>query len=303
MRQPEYPHPVETTDSIAELIPSPADTFKSILDFTRRQYPVIAFAVAIAVALGFTYVLTTPPSFTATTTMMIDSKKVQLFQQQSIINDLPIDAATVESQVEILKSETIAQAVIDKLHLGNDPEFTNPGGGLVGTLLGAVTWLFTSSEPVSEFALKRAAIGAFEHGMSIRRIGLTYVIVISFQAYHPDRAAEIANAIANAYIDDQLEAKFELGAARVHLVASAASRIAGASFNRGTRRRCVQEQERNGRYRWPHNKRAAACRAEQRTCRCAIANCGGAREARSGKIGARALLMLRRRSLTRSRAR
>ena len=209
MRQPEYPHPVETTDSIAELIPSPADTFKSILDFTRRQYPVIAFAVAIAVALGFTYVLTTPPSFTATTTMMIDSKRVQLFQQQSIINDLPIDAATVESQVEILKSETIAQAVIDKLHLGNDPEFINPGGGLIGTLLGAVTWLFTSSEPPSEFALKRAAVNAFESGMSIRRIGLTYVIVISFQALHPDRAAEIANAIANAYIDDQLEAKFD----------------------------------------------------------------------------------------------
>ena len=209
MRQPEYPQSVQSTDSIAELIPSPADTFKSILDFTRRQYAVIGFAVAVTIALGVVYVLTTPPSFTASTTMMIDTKRVQLFQQQSIINDLPIDASTVESQVEILKSETIAEAVIDKLHLGDDPEFVSPGGGLIGTLLGAVTGLFASSEAASEFMLRRTAVNAFLSKMTIRRIGLTYVIVIGFQSLSPDRAAEIANAIANAYIDDQLEAKFD----------------------------------------------------------------------------------------------
>ena len=68
----------------------------------------IGLAVAIMIAMGFIYILTTPPSFTATTTMIIDTKKVQLFQQQSMFSDMPIDAGTVESQVEILKSETIA---------------------------------------------------------------------------------------------------------------------------------------------------------------------------------------------------
>ena len=211
MRQPQSPESLEGAENIADLIPSPADTFKSILDFTRRQYPVIAFALAIAIGLGFIYILTTPPSFTATATLMIDSKKIQLFQQQSLINDLPIDASTVESQVEILKSETIAQAVIDKLHLTDDPEFVSPGGGLVGAVVGAVTGLFEfgASEPRSKFALKRTAVDTFERKMTILRVGLTYVIVIYFQSLSPDRAAEIANAIANAYIDDQLEAKFD----------------------------------------------------------------------------------------------
>ena len=63
---------------------------------------------------------------------MIDSKRVQLFQQQSMINDLPVDTSTVESQVEILKSDTVALAVIKKLNLSDDPEFVGPGGGLVG---------------------------------------------------------------------------------------------------------------------------------------------------------------------------
>ena len=211
MRQPDV-HASQDIDRIADLIPSPADTFKSISDFVRRQYPVIGFVLAIAIALGFVYVMTTPPSFTATTTMMIDAKRVQLFQQSSMINDLPIDAATVESQIEVLKSETIAQAVIDKLHLVNDPEFVGPGGGLVGTLLNMVTSLFSSGETAdvdSDFGLKRAAVGTFEHNLTIRRVGLTYVVNISFQSLSPARAAEIANAVANAYIDDQLEAKFD----------------------------------------------------------------------------------------------
>ena len=211
MRQPDVQAPPDI-DRIGDLIPSPADTFKSISDFVRRQYPIIGFVLAIAIALGFVYVMTTPPSFTATTTMMIDAKRVQLFQQSSMINDLPIDAATVESQIEVLKSETIAQAVIDKLHLVNDPEFVGSGGGLLGTLLNMVTSLFSSGETAdidSDFALKRAAVGTFEHNLTIRRVGLTYVVNISFQSLSPARAAEIANAVANAYIDDQLEAKFD----------------------------------------------------------------------------------------------
>ena len=96
----------------------------------------IAVAAAITIAMGVIYLLTAPPSFTATATMLIDTKKIQLFQQQSMFNDIPIDASSVESQVEILKSETIALAVIKHLHLTEDPEFVGSGGGLIGTLLG-----------------------------------------------------------------------------------------------------------------------------------------------------------------------
>ena len=50
---------------------------------------------------------------------------------------------------------------------------------------------------------------AFKSRLSIKRIGLTYVIQISFQSYNPEHAAQIANAVADAYIVDQLEAKYQ----------------------------------------------------------------------------------------------
>ena len=206
MLQPEYSS-VRNNDGAAEMAAT-AEVFQSILDFLRRQYGVIGLAVAIVVTMGFIYLLTTPSSYTATATMLIDTKKVQLFQQQSMFSEMPIDAGSIESQVEILKSENIALAVIKRLNLTADPEFVSPGGGLIGTLLGLVTGSFGSYEPRSEFALSCAAINTFNSRLKVRRIGLTYIIVIAFRSLNPGRAAEIANAVAEAYIDDQLEAKY-----------------------------------------------------------------------------------------------
>src|ERR1700736_3767289 len=126
MLQPEYPASVESAGGLTEALPSVSETVESILGFFRRQYRVIAFATALAIALGFIYALTSPPNYTAIATMLIDTKKVQMFQQQSMFNDMPIDSSMIESQVEIFKSESIALAVIDHLHLDQDPEFVNP---------------------------------------------------------------------------------------------------------------------------------------------------------------------------------
>jgi succinoglycan biosynthesis transport protein ExoP len=38
---------------------------------------------------------------------------------------------------------------------------------------------------------------------------MTYIIYINFRARNPERAAQIANAVAEAYIIDQLEAKYQ----------------------------------------------------------------------------------------------
>ena len=207
MLQFQTPQSVQSPDHAAEMAAS--ETFQSVLEFARRQYMVVAFATAIMVALGLIYVLTAPARYTATADLLIDNQQIHLFQQQSMFNDVPVDTSAVDSQVEIMKSENIALAVIKQLHLTEVPEFVNPGGGLIGTLLSSVTNLFASNGPVSEFTLTRSAVHVFESQLNIRRVGLTYIIEISFTSLSPDRAAQIANAVASAYIDDQLEAKYQ----------------------------------------------------------------------------------------------
>jgi succinoglycan biosynthesis transport protein ExoP len=188
---------------------SQAQGYPAFLGFLRRQFSVIAGVLLLSITVGVLYLINTPPSFTAQATMIIDTRKSNVFQQQAIIGDIQVDSATVESQVEVLRSENIALAVIKQLHLSDDPEFVGPGGGLVGSVAKAVSGWFQSNLERSETDKLRAAADAFATRLNVKRVGLTYIIEISFRSLNAARSAQIANSVADAYIADQLNAKYE----------------------------------------------------------------------------------------------
>jgi succinoglycan biosynthesis transport protein ExoP len=193
---------------------SPAELYAALLGFVRRQYKVIALATLLSLALGIGYVFTAPPRYTASAVMVIDTHRNQVFQSQSPMGDLPVDSETVDTQIEIMKSENVALNVIKDLHLDEDPEFTSPSPGFLNSAIGLVTgmltfWMPVDHEPPSEFARTRAALGTFQSRISLKRMGLTYSIEIDFQSLSPDRAAQVANAVADAYVADALDAKYQ----------------------------------------------------------------------------------------------
>jgi polysaccharide biosynthesis transport protein len=195
---------------------SPAQLYSAIVGFVRRQYSVIAFVLLLVLALGAVYIFSSAPRYTSAAVLVIDAQKNQLFGQQSPFGDLPIDSETVDTQLEILKSENIALAIIKDLHLTEDPEFVSPSAGFLRTAIGIVTDPLSfglpnreRDEPASEFLHTRTALDTLQGHLTIKRVGLTYAIEIDFQSLSPDRAAQIANAVADAYVVDALEAKYQ----------------------------------------------------------------------------------------------
>ncbi|MFK4560618.1 polysaccharide biosynthesis tyrosine autokinase [Bradyrhizobium ottawaense] len=199
----------EINRDFAEADGSPSQTLTSYLDIIRRQFPTMVAIVSACVILALLYLFTAAPQFTSTASMVIDTRKVQLFQQSSVLGDLAVDSATVETQVEILKSENISLAVIRDLHLIDDAEFSGSGGGVLGAVVDFVGNLFSDGHAPSEFELTRKALERFEKNRTIKRLGVTYVMEIGFTSLDPVKAAKIANAIADAYIVDSLEAKYQ----------------------------------------------------------------------------------------------
>ena len=142
----------------------PSHVLHFAINFLRRQYVVIAVAVALTTLLGVVYLNTTPPTFTASARMLIDTRKQEvLFQQQLMGRDL-IDTAMVDSQVEVLKSQTIAQAVVKDHHLTENPDFVGEGNSLWGTVTAAI---FGAPPPEvrSETELTKRAVGAVMAGL------------------------------------------------------------------------------------------------------------------------------------------
>lgn len=188
-------------------------SIKAGLDAVRtlvsRQYPLMVLVGFVCLSLAAIYLLTAPKLYTSTAGLVIDSRKSQMLQQQgSSGGDSVIDSAMVDSQVEILKSETIALAVVRDLKLAELPEFTGGSPGILATLGNLLPSFSEGTEP-SDYQRLRAALGYLRRQLTITRVGLSYVIEISFQSESPNDAARVANAIAEAYIVDSLEAKYQ----------------------------------------------------------------------------------------------
>jgi succinoglycan biosynthesis transport protein ExoP len=205
---------IEPSLPVTETV-SPAELYAMLVGFARRQLPTIGFAIVMAMVLGGLYIFMTPASYVGQALLVIDTHKGQLFQQQPL-SDLSIDSATVDTQIAVLTSENIALAVVKKLNLDKDKEFTSPRAGLMGTIIGFAKLLLPPGAPPivataapADDPLVRSALGTLQTHMWVRRVGLTYAIEIGYQSLNPERAAQVANAIADAYVDDALEAKYE----------------------------------------------------------------------------------------------
>ena len=192
---------------------SPSELYNAIVAFVRRQLPVILFVTLLVFGLGAVYLFTTPARYLGHAVIVIDTHKNQIFQQQSPLGDAPIDSPAVDTQIEILKSRNIALSVVKDLHLSEDPAFVRPPDSFLGTIMGVIghilNFSFSAGEPPSESQLTEAATGTFQSNLFVKRVGLTYAIDIYFQALDPGRAAQVANAVGDAYVVDALKAKYQ----------------------------------------------------------------------------------------------
>jgi succinoglycan biosynthesis transport protein ExoP len=205
--------PPFVTDNPEALHGSNIRALDSFTGIVRRQLPVFLFLVASSTMLGLLYHFITPPSFTAYSTMVIDPRRVHILQQQSVrgeaIGEAIIDPGMMHTQIEIVKSPNISLSVIKDLGLIEDPEFVGGGDGLLGTAFKFITNLLRSDEKLSDVQLRQRALAAFERRRTVSPVGQSYVIEIGFQSLEPAKAARIANAIADAYILDQLNSTYQ----------------------------------------------------------------------------------------------
>jgi polysaccharide biosynthesis transport protein len=184
------------------------------LGFLRRQYSVIIFVAALALAASAIYLRITPPTYTAQVKVLLGNSnpKAQFLQQQSVLAERPMDVVQMESQIQILTSKGIATSVINQLKLADDPDFKDSGRSLRSIWQAIRGWL-GSTLPAHQIGPQDgptdALVAAFDKRLSVVRLGFSTVIEISFTSSNAERAAEITNAIASAYVTDQLNAKFD----------------------------------------------------------------------------------------------
>src|SRR5262249_14164362 len=85
--------------------------------FVRRGYLGILILLVLALPFGAAYAFITPKSYTASSTMTIETRKGPLEAQGS---NQPLDAAWFQTQLQTLKSVNVLSYVVKQLHLADD---------------------------------------------------------------------------------------------------------------------------------------------------------------------------------------
>lgn len=193
------------------------------LSAIRRRLHIVALVAGVATGISIAVALILPNRYEASAIVQIDPRKKSISNLDGVLSELRADAATVESEVEVIRSRAITLRVIDTLGLRMDPELTGPAflhrltgmfmqsdeedrGGRArepdGGLLGA-------SSPGAGVPERDEIAAGFADRLKVARVRNTLLIDIRYSSADPVKAARIANAVAEFYLKDQLESKQE----------------------------------------------------------------------------------------------
>jgi exopolysaccharide transport family protein len=183
----------------------------------RRKWHLVS-VTAVVVALAFVFLAQTIPEYRSTALVMFDTRKAKVTNTTDVLGGLTADLVAVQTEIEVLRSASLLGRVVDKTALDQDPEFSDPRPTLFSTIVGEIKNFIrpvwdnnrTAPSPNATPNPQRArAIGYLSRNLTIAGRGRSYVIAVSFDAAEPAKARRIVDAITDAYIVDQLNAKFE----------------------------------------------------------------------------------------------
>ena len=177
-------------------------THVDIKRFIKRYSSLLKWSTAVGILLGAAYAWSAVPLYTAHAQIIIDPSLPKSLTDTRD-NIFGLDNAQVESQIQVIRSESIAQAVVKKLKLAEDPAFS----GVSSSILTYPFRLLNGAPELDALARERLALARYKNGLEVRRVGLSYSIDIFYSAPRPDIAAALANATADAYIADQINAR------------------------------------------------------------------------------------------------
>jgi len=193
----------------APRIAPPSETGFGLADFLRvlrSRRPLIRNVALGVVGLTSLVVMAMPTLYSSSAIVMLDQRKNNVADVSSVLSALPTDPSSVQNQIQVLSSRDLALKVIAKLKLYADSEFNPALNRAALPDLNPLHWLRGASAPSDA---RDAIVNAFLDRLDVSALGLSTSIDVGFTAGDPQKAALIANTLAQSYTEDQVATKIE----------------------------------------------------------------------------------------------
>ncbi|EAR52956.1 hypothetical protein OG2516_10851 [Oceanicola granulosus HTCC2516] len=192
--------------------PAPADDYIDVgahLATIWRGKIVVLAAALLALLLGVAYVrLVAKPVYRATAVVKLETQQENIVALDSLFTGMSGNASEVNTEVEVLRARTLMGQVVDALDLRADPEFNAAlrQPGLPARLLAGIG-SGPGPPPDDPAGVRDSVISALLARVSVRNVPQSLVFQITVESEAAQKAALVADTIAELYIADQLRMK------------------------------------------------------------------------------------------------
>lgn len=167
--------------------------------------------LALCLAAGLAYVRTTPPTYTAAATVLIEPRRQVLSGARETAAPTSLDLNHADSELQVIRSERLLSTVFDALALSEHPELGPAEPGTLRVLVARISATLRDALPAAmplprdmgsalHIDPRRSAFEKFVRRFSARRVGQSYVLEIAYSSADPELPPRVANAAASAYL-------------------------------------------------------------------------------------------------------
>ena len=168
---------------------------RQYLNFVWRNWMFVASVTAFVFLLGVIYLVRATPLYTATTQVLLEQSE-KAPGLDAVVNDGRNSYSYLENQLAILRSDSLLRRVAIK-------EFAPPSS------TDSQVAVQNKDDAASREKAIIDGINRLRGALAVSRSGQAQVLNIAITWDDPARAAQLANAVADAYVIDQLDARLE----------------------------------------------------------------------------------------------
>ncbi len=169
----------------------------------RRRRGTLFFIAAVGAVLGFVVTLPQTPVYQARTSVEIvglNNNFLNIKESDPLNeNNASVDPVDIQTQIKILQSDSLVDAVLGKLKKGQTVTPAAPS---------ASGWRKLLNLPGAEAVDSREKSASYAaHHYKVKALGPTRIIEVTVDSMNPQLATEFANMLTSEYIDQNLESR------------------------------------------------------------------------------------------------
>jgi succinoglycan biosynthesis transport protein ExoP len=192
--------------------PSEAKAFapRELVAIFVRRLPILCGVPILAVLIAMAIFISLTPRYTSTVAILIDPKTPgALGPGTDFGSAMMVDSTKINSVGTIIQSSALLERAVKAEKLYDDPEFGLVRRRFWERLLSMVPGFRFADPPTDQKDRIATAIDRLRAATSVARDGFTYIINVEVNSSDPVKAAHLAQAVGEAYLNDQLQAKYD----------------------------------------------------------------------------------------------